>query len=68
MLVRCKECGKEVSDKAPNCLNCGNPLTQNVQQSHGGAFNLDDPVHALGCFFAVLFLIGVILTGLGVFG
>jgi ribosomal protein L37E len=25
-LIKCPECGKEVSDKANNCLNCGYPL------------------------------------------
>ena len=26
-LVRCSGCGREVSDKAPACPNCGAPLT-----------------------------------------
>ena len=25
-LIRCPECGKEVSDKAPACVHCGYPL------------------------------------------
>ena len=25
-LINCPECGKEVSDKAPSCINCGLPL------------------------------------------
>lgn len=25
-LIKCSECGKEISDKAPNCPNCGNPI------------------------------------------
>ena len=25
-LIKCTECGKEVSDKAPNCPNCGAPV------------------------------------------
>ena len=25
-LIKCPECGKEVSDKAQNCINCGCPL------------------------------------------
>ena len=64
MLIRCSECKKEVSDKAPNCLNCGAPLSQKVQQSHGGAFNADDPVHLIGCAFAILILVGSIVMGL----
>lgn len=26
MLIKCPECGKEVSDKAPACIHCGFPL------------------------------------------
>ncbi len=26
-LIKCSECGKDVSDKAPACPNCGNPLS-----------------------------------------
>lgn len=26
MLIKCPECGKEVSDKATNCIHCGYPL------------------------------------------
>lgn len=26
-LINCSECGKEVSDKALSCPNCGNPIT-----------------------------------------
>ena len=25
-LIKCSECGKEVSDKAKACPNCGNPI------------------------------------------
>lgn len=27
-LIKCKECGKEISDKAKVCVNCGNPIFQ----------------------------------------
>jgi hypothetical protein len=32
MLIKCPECGREVSDSAPACLGCGHPL-QAVQTS-----------------------------------
>lgn len=28
-LIKCPECGKEISDKAANCLNCGCPIGKN---------------------------------------
>jgi DNA-directed RNA polymerase subunit RPC12/RpoP len=31
-LINCSECGKEISDKAANCPNCGNPINQQVQK------------------------------------
>lgn len=32
-LIKCPECGKEISDKAASCPNCGFPITQgNVTQ------------------------------------
>lgn len=27
-LIKCPECGKEVSDRAPACINCGFPLSE----------------------------------------
>ncbi|MDR1199280.1 MAG: zinc-ribbon domain-containing protein [Prevotellaceae bacterium] len=29
-LINCSECGKQVSDKAMSCPNCGNPINQNL--------------------------------------
>ena len=28
MLIKCPECGKEISDKSPQCIHCGFPLKQ----------------------------------------
>ena len=27
-LIKCPECGKEISDKATNCINCGFPIAK----------------------------------------
>ena len=29
-IVKCSECSREVSDKAPSCPNCGNPIGRPV--------------------------------------
>lgn len=29
-LIKCPECGGQVSDKAPTCIHCGCPLTSNI--------------------------------------
>lgn len=31
-LIKCTECGKEVSENAMSCPNCGNPIKQRVLQ------------------------------------
>lgn len=31
-LISCSECGKQVSDKAVSCPNCGNPINQQISQ------------------------------------
>ena len=31
-LIKCPECGKEISDRAPSCVNCGCPIqSQNAE-------------------------------------
>ena len=32
MLIKCPECGKEISDKAENCPNCGYPISKEQTQ------------------------------------
>lgn len=32
-LIKCSECGKEVSDKAADCPNCGNPISYQGEQA-----------------------------------
>lgn len=39
MLIKCPECGKEISDKSPKCIHCGYPLdskpvTELIDQPH----------------------------------
>ena len=33
-MINCPECGKEISDKASSCPNCGFPLTQSGDESN----------------------------------
>ena len=30
-LIKCSECGKEISDKAEICVNCGNPIQKEIE-------------------------------------
>ena len=35
-LIKCKECNKEISDKAKSCPHCGFPIeeTQNIENTN----------------------------------
>ncbi len=33
-LIKCPECGKEISDQAPACIHCGYPLNKTVQSGN----------------------------------
>ena len=37
-LIKCPECGKEISSNAVACPNCGNPVPKKIasMQNHGG--------------------------------
>ncbi len=43
-LIKCSECGKEISDKATNCPNCGAPVVKSK--------NIDG---CSGCLFIIIF-------------
>ena len=34
-LIKCPECGGQVSDKAPACIHCGCPLTNRPSEWNG---------------------------------
>ncbi len=36
-LIKCPECGKEISDKAENCPNCGFPVAKHIADSDNNA-------------------------------
>ena len=33
-LIQCPDCGKEISDLAEMCINCGRPIKQKQQDFH----------------------------------
>lgn len=33
-LIKCPECGKEISDKSKTCINCGYPISEYVRELH----------------------------------
>jgi hypothetical protein len=49
-MIKCMECGKEISDRATSCPNCGcpvgfgNPATNNAQYQQNNAFQQAPPI------------------------
>lgn len=39
-LIKCPECGKEISDKAPQCIHCGCPINNKVDSNTEETNNL----------------------------
>lgn len=71
-LVKCSECGKEISDMAQSCPNCGRPLQQNQQGIVRGEFNTQNAMpmktnkkKGRGCLITVIILL-LIFLGIGI--
>ena len=60
-LINCSECGKEISNRADKCPNCGNPI--NESGVIPSAYKSTSDVHGKneGCFMQTLNL-GCIIT------
>ena len=64
MLIRCKECGKEISDKATTCIHCGAPLQKQVDNKQTvHVEETDKEIKVVQLVSTALFIIGM----LGVF-
>lgn len=58
-LINCPECGKEISDKAASCPNCGCPIA-NDQQENFDSDGKNDMY--LGIISVILSIIGMIIA------
>lgn len=66
-LIKCDECGKEISNKAPSCPNCGNPVLP-VAANNERTIVVKDVVTTQGTAksYKAQMLIGFALMGFGV--
>ena len=60
-LVKCPECGKEVSEKAPQCINCGFPISEHFRKGLPGKLIIHAPNR--DCFLRAI-KIDVVIDGL----
>ena len=60
-LVKCEECGKEISDKSTMCVNCGAPISIEDNMSNDGNNNSNcskrNSISTIGCL--IVFVVGV---------
>ena len=57
-LIKCKECGKEISDKATTCIHCGCPINS---QNNNFGMKLSFLKNKKGRY-SILKIIGLILS------
>ena len=60
-LIKCKECGKDMSENATACPNCGNPntLTKEEKQEEIEKKNKEENTTNIICFIVVVVIIGL---------
>jgi uncharacterized membrane protein YvbJ len=63
-LISCNECGKEISDKASSCPNCGAPTKWGKKEAKKERRNRRGNVQGAGCLVIIL----AIILGLTVIG
>lgn len=63
-LIKCKECGKEISDKATMCPNCGYPIQQESSQKPITPTPSSPKRNGYGCLVPVIVLFLLLLIGL----
>ena len=60
-LIKCRACGKDVSENAPTCPNCGEPINRKeAKKLSSGGIDFKDPVHIIGLIIAILIVAGVV--------
>lgn len=56
-LIDCKECGKEISDKAKSCIHCGAPIESDRDKNLKGKANTKQKKKELGLGKIILIII-----------
>jgi uncharacterized membrane protein YvbJ len=56
-LIQCNECGKQVSNNAMQCPNCGNQIQQQIQKQLVQHYEQENKI---GCGRVIEFLLGLI--------
>lgn len=65
-LIKCEECGKEISDRANACPSCGNPINKSINEEEGRVITIQQTNKKWkkrGCLSAILYIFGIIMLG-----
>ena len=62
-LIKCSECGKEISSHAKNCPHCGFPISKNNTKAK--LSNLMKPLNILSLVFSILMMFAVLQSNGG---
>ena len=57
-MIKCSECGKDISDKAVACVNCGAPCSQTVQHTQK-----KKQIYKRPWFWIIIIVIGIVIIG-----
>ena len=72
-LIKCSECGKEISDKAEVCMNCGNPVIRSFDKEYknlskedkklvGKEISKDEGYKSFSIFLTLFSLVGMLIS------
>lgn len=59
-LIKCPECGQQISDKANVCPNCGHPIAYENAKENMNSFFKQKWVKAVGIIIAIVIIIRII--------
>lgn len=65
-LIKCGECGKEISSNASTCPSCGNPINKSFNEGEEKIMTIQQTSKKWkkqGCLATILYLFGIIMLG-----
>lgn len=60
-LIKCGECGAEVSDKASACVKCGAPITQMKEEQRVTTQETGKPIKAYTLMAVIVLIVGMLM-------
>ena len=58
-LIKCSNCGKEISDKADCCIKCGEPVHKEIEKIND--LNIEDDYHDIFIKLFFIFILAIIV-------